>query len=74
MDKTNKNLRGIREDASMSTRFLRTIEAQRRKNKYVLCAIYCLVICLLIFLLYWKFGEYWQDGPKEEADVKVEYR
>ena len=40
----------------MSKKLLNQIENQRRKNKYVLWAIYLLLALLFIFVLYQTFG------------------
>ena len=55
-DLTSKYLHGIETDVSLSSRLLSAIEAQRRRNKYVLWAIYALLFVLLIYVLKWYFS------------------
>ena len=56
IEKVRRDLRGIKNDVGLSGRLLNMIEVQRRKNKYVLWAIYALLISLFLYILYWKFG------------------
>ena len=61
MERTRKDLRGIKSDAGLSKRFLLAIETQRKKNKYLLWFIYALLIFLALFLLYWRFSKYFES-------------
>ena len=56
IEKVRKDLRGINNDVGVSGRLLNAIEKQRRKNKYVLWAVYALLFSLFLYILYWKFG------------------
>ena len=51
MEKIRSDMRGIRNDVSLSGRLLNAIEKQRRKNKYVIWAVYALLFFLVFFLL-----------------------
>ena len=73
IEKVRRDLRGIKNDVGLSGRLLNMIEVQRRKNKYVLWAIYALLISLFLYILYWKFGWIVQSGDSE-PEVKQEYR
>ena len=73
MEKIRKDLRGIKNDVGLSGRFLNAIEVQRRKNKYLLWAIYALLLSLFFYILYWKFGWIVSSG-ETEPEVKQEYR
>ena len=73
IEKVRRDLRGIKNDVGLSGRLLNMIEVQRRKNKYVLWAIYALLISLFLYILYWKFGWIVQSG-ESEPEVKQEYR
>ena len=69
MEKIRKDLRGIKNDVGLSGRFLNAIEVQRRKNKYLLWAIYALLLSLFFYILYWKFGWIISSG-EAEPEVK----
>ena len=73
IEKVRRDLRGIKNDVGLSGRLLNMIEVQRRKNKYVLWAIYALLISLFLYILYWKFGWIVQSGDSE-PEIKQEYR
>lgn len=72
IDKTRKDLRGIKSDAGLSKRFLKGIEERRKKNKYIVYSIFALLILLGIFLFWWRFGHYF-SSEKDGPEVKQEY-
>lgn len=65
MEKIRGDLRGIRNDVGLSGKLLNAIEVQRRKNKYVLWAIYALLFSLVLFILWWNFGWLIPTGSNE---------
>ena len=55
-NQTLKNIYGIQEETSISKKMINAIEVQRRKNKFVLWAIYFLIGILIIFVFFQTFG------------------
>ena len=72
MEKTRKDLRGIKSDAGLSKRFLKGIEERRKKNKYIVWSIFALLLFLAVFLLWWRFG-YLFSSERDGPEVKQEY-
>lgn len=74
MERIRRDMRGIRNDVSLSTRLLNAIEVQRKKNKCVLYAVYSLLILLFVFIIWWKFSWLLPSGGGDYEEPKIEYR
>lgn len=56
LEQSYKVLKGVQSDIGLSSRFLNAIEAQRRRNKYVLWAVYALLLLAFLYMVSWYFA------------------
>lgn len=67
LERSYKQLDGVQSDIGLSSRLLNAIEAQRRRNKYVLWAIYALLFICFIYIMSWFFS--W-TAPLDSAHLQ----